>query len=271
MPDARNAVRTARIPVSPISPMVRYLSVRASFSNLRDDCSSLKEVSASCLRESFVSIATWGTGFMSTIKLSPTLAIEPRILEGFALPAQMSSRNPRSKKPGTLTQLVEDRSDVTQADLEKFFDKQSDLHSPIWLVIVGFLLGGGITGLIQLVRESSTIPSNLPTSLILAYLALFIMVLFLIPVAVGLLIVYILRYNPFAVQKMIIEDYLEAKAKLREKLKEKSNTTPTGVGEQRRNLLEKATTTTGTCSKRSRQVPRLPRSRDLLKERYHVP
>ncbi len=145
--------------------------------------------------------------------------LEPRILEGFALTAQMSSKKVRSKKPGTLTRLVEKRSDVTPEDLRKFFDKQSDLHSPVWLLIVGLLLGGGSIGFVQFIREASSVPSTLPTYLLLPYLILFIILLFLVPLAIGLLLVYVVKYNPFSAQERIMEDYLDARAKLKEKSK----------------------------------------------------
>ncbi len=141
---------------------------------------------------------------------------------------------------GPLTKLVEERSDVTEDDLLRFFDKQSELHSPVWLLIVGLLLGGGSLGIFQLIREAGTASSTLTGVWFQAYLIMFIIVLLLIPMGLAVLIFYIVNYNPFNVQGMLMRDYMDARAKLRDKLKsnerksaEATETTkPESAGEQ---------------------------------------
>jgi amino acid transporter len=150
--------------------------------------------------------------------------LELRILDALTVLRQMSTK--KRPRQGTLTKLVEERTDVTPEDLEKFFEKQSDVFSPVWLLLAGLILGGGTVGLVELIKEGSVIPPSFTGVWIIVYNVIFwVAVAFIL---LGLVIVgyFIVRYNPLTVQQFLMRDYLDAKAKLKDRLRQSPQDVP---------------------------------------------
>src|SRR3989442_9076291 len=124
------------------------------------------------------------------------------------------------KKPGPLSRLVDERSDVTLGDLEKFFEKQSDVYSPVWLLLAGLVLGGGTVGILELIKQGSVVPSPLTGVWIGVYIVAFWTAVAFILIGLAIVGYAIIRYNPLKVQELLVQDYLDAKAKLRKRLED---------------------------------------------------
>ncbi len=122
-------------------------------------------------------------------------------------------------KRGTLVRLVERRTDLTPDDLEKFYEKHCDLYAAVWVLLAGLVLGGGSVGLIELIKEGSTVPAFLGGIGILAYNIVFWFAVCLVFAGLGIVGYFVVRYNPLSAHELFIDDYLSARAILAEKTK----------------------------------------------------